>query len=82
VLPDHPHESQCVVGTNLSAPYTLHGLNFPEFSHGGSPLAPEIVAWSVSAGRYLNPPGIISGKRRVTLGHPSVRQCHTTGGGI
>ncbi len=67
VMPDHPHESVCIVGPALNAPYNLHGLNFVEFpASGGAPLAPEIVATSVSAGRYLNPPGSISGKPPTT----------------
>jgi hypothetical protein len=54
VLPDHPHESECFVGNNLGANYNLHGLNFAEFpALGGQPLSPEIVAHSVSAGRFL-----------------------------
>jgi hypothetical protein len=54
VLPDHPHESECLVGSNLGANYNLHGLDFAEFPLlAGSPLAPEIVARSVSAGRFL-----------------------------
>ncbi len=67
VLPDHAHESECLVGSKLFEDYTLHGLNFDEFPDlAGAPLAPEIVAWSVSAGRYLNPPGTIVGKPPTT----------------
>lgn len=67
VMPDHPHESVCLIGPALNAPYNLHGLNFTEFPNsGGAPLAPEIIATSVSAGRYLNPPGSISGKPPTT----------------
>jgi hypothetical protein len=67
VLPDHPHESVCFVGANLAQRYTLHGLDLDEFPVvGGAPLAPEVVAWSVSAGRYLNPPGTIVGKPPTT----------------
>lgn len=54
VLPDHAHESECLVGNNLGAPYTDHGLNLIEFpSVAGAPLEPVIVARSVSAGRFL-----------------------------
>lgn len=67
VLPDHPHESVCYVGQNLGEPYKLHGLDVQEFpAVGGSPLAPEVVAWSVSAGRYLNPPATLFGKPPTT----------------
>lgn len=67
VLPDHAHESQCYVGSDLHLRYTEHQLDFPEFpSNGAGPLAPEVVAWSVSAGRYLNPPGTIVGKPPTT----------------
>lgn len=54
VMPDHPHESVCLVGPNLNANYNLHGLNFVEFPlFNGNPLAPEIIATSASAGRFL-----------------------------
>lgn len=54
VMPDHPHESVCLVGPALNAPYNLHGLNFVEFPlFSGTPLAPEIISTSVSAGRFL-----------------------------
>ena len=46
VLPDHPHESECYGGAS-----TLDQSDFPVV--GGSPLLPDVVAWSVSAGRYL-----------------------------
>ncbi len=73
VLPDHPHESRCIAGSDpeygyffgasLADNYKLHGLDVPEFPFlAGAPLAPEIVAWSVSAGRYLNPPGTVVDK--------------------
>lgn len=54
VMPDHPHESVCLVGPALNAPYNLHGLNFVEFPPvNNAPLAPQIIATSVSAGRFL-----------------------------
>ncbi|HEY9405141.1 MAG TPA: hypothetical protein VIQ24_20990 [Pyrinomonadaceae bacterium] len=67
VMPDHPHESVCLVGPTLNAPYNLHGLNFVEFPNfNGVPLSPEIIATSMSAGRYLNPPGSAVGKPPTT----------------
>jgi hypothetical protein len=67
VLPDHPHESVCLAGYDLGDDYVAHGLHLDEFPNDGAkPLAPEIVAWSVSAGRYLNPPGTITGKPPTT----------------
>lgn len=55
VLPDHPHESVCLVGPDLDQPYTLHGLQLDEFPVAGTDrlMAPQVVASSVSAGRYL-----------------------------
>lgn len=46
VLPDHPHESICYGGAE-----TLDQGDFPVVA--GSTLLPEVVAYSVSAGRYL-----------------------------
>ncbi|MEZ5412639.1 MAG: hypothetical protein R2761_31690, partial [Acidimicrobiales bacterium] len=43
VLPDHAHESVCYGGAD-----TRQTADFP------AGLRPEVVAWSVSAGRYLN----------------------------
>lgn len=58
VLPDHPHESVCLTGTDLGDPYALHNLTFEEFpDYQGTPLSPQIIAWSVSAGRYLTDAG-------------------------
>lgn len=54
VMPDHPHESVCLVGPNLAANYNMHGINRVEFpAFNGTPLAPEVIATSVSAGRFL-----------------------------
>ena len=54
VLPDHPHESVCLSGSNLGDRYALHGMNLVEFpADGGSPLSPQIIASSVSAGRHI-----------------------------
>jgi hypothetical protein len=46
VLPDHPHESVCYGGAN-----TAYQGDFSVI--GGSTLLPEVIAYSVSAGRYL-----------------------------
>lgn len=46
VLPDHPHESVCYGGAD-----TRDTADFP------AGLRPEVVAWSVSAGRYLTDAG-------------------------
>lgn len=40
VLPDHPHEGECIVPASLSGNYTDGTPEFP----GG--IAPEIIAWS------------------------------------
>jgi len=54
VMPDHPHESVCLIGPNLGANYNIHGINRVEFpTYLGAPLAPQIIATSVSAGRFL-----------------------------
>lgn len=54
VMPDHPHESVCLNGYALHARYQVHGLNLEEFPRDNNvPLAPEIIATSVSAGRFL-----------------------------
>ena len=67
VLPDHPHESVCRTGWDLEENYSAHGIDLDEFPDlDGRPLAPEIVAWSVSAGRYLETPGSVSGKPPTT----------------
>lgn len=50
VLPDHPHESVCYGGTA-----TTDQADFPVV--GPSRLLPEIVAYSVSAGRFVTDTG-------------------------
>lgn len=58
VLPDHPHESVCLAGGDLSEQYAMHGLVVEEFPGvGGRPLSPEIIASSVSAGRHVTDTG-------------------------
>jgi hypothetical protein len=46
VLPDHPHESVCYGGAS-----TTSQEDFPMIA--GVPMLPEIVAYSVSAGRFV-----------------------------
>ena len=48
VLPDHPHEGECIVPSNLAAPFTVDGAAFEEYPvlTGTTRLAPEIVATS------------------------------------
>ena len=47
VLPDHPHEGECVE-PNTSATYTIGGDTFAEYPDGpsGDPLAPAVIATS------------------------------------
>ena len=48
VLPDHPHEGECIVPNNLNATYEIGETSFQEYPNGpsGSPLPPVIVATS------------------------------------
>ena len=48
VLPDHPHEGECVVPDNLSANYTIGEDSFREYPDGpdGNPVSPQVVATS------------------------------------
>lgn len=52
VFPDHPHEGQCVVPTNLNTQFVLGGASVPEWPNdaNGVQVKPEIVAMSVSNG--------------------------------
>jgi hypothetical protein len=52
VYPDHPHEGECIVPSNLSSTFTVGGHATAEWPTDltGAPLAPEIVAMSVSHG--------------------------------
>jgi hypothetical protein len=55
-MPDHFHESECLAGYDLCERYDHHGLNIEEFPpFKGHPLAPEIIATSISAGRFAPP---------------------------
>lgn len=52
VLPDHMHEGQCQVPSDLTAKYTSGGKLKDEYpSFWGQPLAPQVVAWSDIVGR-------------------------------
>jgi len=53
-LPDHPHEGDCYVPSDLTKTFTFSGKTFTEYPAlaGGSRLAPEVIAWS------SNGPGI------------------------
>jgi hypothetical protein len=57
VLPDHPHESECYVGTDLADPYSLvSGVDtneFPLLPSSTTRLSPEIIATSMSGGRIV-----------------------------
>lgn len=48
VLPDHPHEGECVVPRDLGASYTIGGETFAEYPDGpdGRPISPVMVATS------------------------------------
>ncbi|HYQ29093.1 MAG TPA: hypothetical protein VER04_17805 [Polyangiaceae bacterium] len=52
VFPDHPHEGECRVPSNLSTTFTLDGSNQPEWpaALAGGALPPEIVAMTMSHG--------------------------------
>lgn len=44
VLPDHPHEGECVVPNDLTLTFPLDGVLTPEYPLG---IAPEVIATSV-----------------------------------
>jgi len=48
ILPDHPHEGECVVPSNVGAMYDIGGDSFREYPDGpgGTPLAPQVIATS------------------------------------
>jgi hypothetical protein len=52
VFPDHPHEGECVVPSNLATTFALAGSNVEEWptAPGGARVAPEAVAYSMSHG--------------------------------
>lgn len=54
VLPDHPHESVCVNAKKPEEPYEIKGHVLDEFPLVNDVrLVPEIIATSISAGRFL-----------------------------
>jgi hypothetical protein len=52
VFPDHPHEGECRVPTDLNTTFTLDGNNVDEWPRvgGGARLSPEMVALTMSHG--------------------------------
>jgi hypothetical protein len=47
ILPDHPHEGEVVVPTDLTDNITHGTYTAPEYPpYSGSPLSPEIIAWA------------------------------------
>lgn len=51
VLPDHPHEGECYVPSDLTASFTFDGYTIEEYpALGGSRLAPEVIATSTIIG--------------------------------
>jgi hypothetical protein len=51
-LPDHPHESECLAPTPVAG--TFAGVTeWPTPTSGGARIAPQVVATSISAGRFL-----------------------------
>lgn len=63
VLPDHPHESVCYATPTgvLNGAYSVQGQNFAEYqpsvADGSVRVGAEIVAYAVSGGRSVIPPG-------------------------
>jgi hypothetical protein len=54
VLPDHPHEGECYVPSDLSAAHTFDDYTIEEYPAlaSGVRLAPEVIAWShITGGR-------------------------------
>jgi hypothetical protein len=69
VLPDHPHEGECLVPTDLSAVYPFDGT--PEYppATAGAAIAPEVIATStVPAGNTAT--GQFGGSKQATMSHP------------
>ncbi len=52
-FPDHMHEGEVVVPTNLDAKMSVDGLNFEEYpkDKNGNRTSPEVVAWGWTTGR-------------------------------
>lgn len=55
-LPDHPHESECLAPTPVAG--TFAGVEeWPAPTSGGPRIAPQVVAVSISGGRFLTDSG-------------------------
>jgi hypothetical protein len=52
VLPDHPHEGECYVPSDLTGSFTFDGYTIEEYPGlaGGARLAPEVIATSTIVG--------------------------------
>ena len=52
VLPDHPHEGECYVPSDLTTSFTFDGYTIEEYPAlaGGARLAPEVIATSTVIG--------------------------------
>jgi len=62
VLPDHPHEGECVLPSSLTGTYPFDGTReYPDALSGGGPLAPEIIA------RSTVPAGNTAGGKKPTV---------------
>lgn len=71
VLPDHPHEGECVVPSDLSRSYTFAGYTIQEYPNlpGGGPLAPEIVAYGdVIGGHTTDAKPTVNARRFAVIG--------------
>lgn len=61
-LPDHAHESECLTFTPVAGNFA--GVEeWPTPTGGGPRIAPQVVATSISAGRFINP----------VPGHPTIK---------
>lgn len=70
VLPDHPHEGECVLPSSLQETYAFDGTReYPDSLDGFGPIAPELVA------RSTVPGGNVSGTKTPTIGHTFAAIC-------
>ena len=51
-LPDHPHESECLAPTPVAGSFA-GVVEWPTPTGGGPRIAPQVVAISISAGRFI-----------------------------
>jgi len=64
VLPDHPHEGECVEPGDLSATYEFDGSpEYPPATDGSGPIEPEVIATSSV------PAGNTAGTKDATVAH-------------